>query len=148
MACILITGELRDRLARPTPARFQSKPSTHTRAELDQELAKRESEADFQRWVIEQAQARGGRVHATRPARTKKGWRTPIQGDKGFPDLVPVHPEQKRLIFAEVKRDGDKRTPAQEDWYCWLFQTKAEVYIWRPGDWETIVDILGEGRLR
>ena len=107
------------------------------------------SEAEFTQQLIELAHLKGWRAAHFRPAMTKDGWRTAVQGDgKGFPDLVLVHPEQKRLIFAEVKRDGDKRTPAQEDWYCWLFQTKAEVYIWRPGDWETIVDILGEGRLR
>jgi len=46
------------------------------------------SEPEMQRGIIEQARWLGFRVHHDRPAQTSRGWRTPIEGDAGFPDLV------------------------------------------------------------
>ena len=61
------------------------------------------TEREFQRAVVELARLMGWRVHHTRPALTRAGeWRTPIQGDAGFPDLVLCRPP--RLILAELKR--------------------------------------------
>ncbi len=49
----------------------------------------KESETNFQLKVIQLARTGGWElVHAERAARTGKGWRTPIQGDRGFFDLV------------------------------------------------------------
>lgn len=51
-----------------------------------------------------------------RPARTLKGWRTPVAGPggEGFPDLVAARDGQ--VLFIEVKRDGGKLTPGQRRW--------------------------------
>ena len=63
------------------------------------------TEREFQRAVVELARLMGWRVHHTRPALTRAGeWRTPIQGDAGFPDLVLCRPP--RLILAELKRNA------------------------------------------
>jgi hypothetical protein len=44
------------------------------------------SEAELQQNVIDMAHVFGWLVHAERPAMRADGtWRTPIQGDKGFP---------------------------------------------------------------
>jgi len=50
-----------------------------------------------------------------RPAKTRKGWRVPVEGSlgKGWPDLVLLHPGHKRLILAELKRLGHVPTREQ-----------------------------------
>ncbi len=100
------------------------------------------TERDFQQAVIDLARLMGWRVHHTRPALTQRGrWLTPIQGDAGFPDLVLCRPP--RLILAELKRVGARPTPQQQGWLDALSAcTGAEVYLWTPADWETIVRML------
>jgi len=51
----------------------------------------------------------------------------------GFPDLLLVHPERRWLIFAELKAEKGRLTPAQKNWLTWLGRI-AEVYVWRPRD--------------
>jgi hypothetical protein len=99
-------------------------------------------ERDFQRAVIDLARLTGWRVHHTRPALTRRGrWLTPIQGDAGFPDLVLVR--AGRVIFAELKRNGARPTPAQRGWLGALQACAGvEVYLWTPNDWDAIIDAL------
>jgi hypothetical protein len=64
------------------------------------------AERDYETTIIGHAKLAGWRVHAERPAPSRKGWRTPIRGDAGFPDLVLVH----RLVgvtFVELKVTTD-----------------------------------------
>jgi len=75
------------------------------------------------------------------------GWKmyfswTSIHSPRGFPDLVLANPEQKRVIFAELKTEKSKLTPQQEEWLDTLDACGAEVYLWRPGDIEGIATIL------
>ena len=59
-------------------------------------------------------------------------YRTPVSADgKGFPDLVLVRPGD-RVIFVEVKGDGDKLRLDQEQWISWLNTAGSEVYVWTP----------------
>ena len=51
-----------------------------------------------------------------RPAYTAKGYRTAIEGHKGFPDIVAVHPARGILLFCEVKPNGGKLSPEQIEW--------------------------------
>src|SRR6266536_5294190 len=51
--------------------------------------------------VVDLARLQGWLIHHCRPAHTAKGWRTPITGTPGFPDLVLARPP--RLILAELK---------------------------------------------
>jgi hypothetical protein len=83
-------------------------------------------------------------VHHTRPALNRRGeWRTPIQGDAGFPDIVLAR--DGRIIFAELKRTGGRPTPQQQMWLETLAQCDGvEVYVWNPNDWDRIVEILGK----
>jgi len=78
-----------------------------------------------------------------RPARTKHGWRTPVQADgKGFPDLILVKPP--RLIIAEVKRQDTYPNEYQREWLeDFAGLGCVEVYTWKPQDWDDIVSILG-----
>jgi hypothetical protein len=103
-----------------------------------------ESERGFQTAVIQMAHHFGWRVHHVRAARTKNGWRTPIQGDPGFPDLVLAKADQP-VIFAELKLRTRRLPSEQADWAGLLRSTcpPCEYYIWRPKDWAFI-----EQRLR
>jgi hypothetical protein len=90
------------------------------------------SEADFLRWVKDVAKLFGWRYSHFRPAKTAKGWRTALEGDRGFPDLVLVRPP--RVIFAELKSDDGKPTAEQTSWLSDLTASSVEVYTWHPAD--------------
>lgn len=62
----------------------------------------------------------------------------------GFPDLVLVHPEHGRVVFAELKAEGRYPIPEQRKWLSALKRCPGvEVFLWRPRDWESIVETLG-----
>ena len=69
------------------------------------------SEADFTRQLIDLAHLTGWRVAHFRPAQTARGWRTPMSGDIGYPDLTLA--KGGRLIVAELKAEGGSATPEQ-----------------------------------
>ena len=76
-----------------------------------------------------------------RSARTAYGWRTPVQGSmgKGWPDLVLVRPP--RIIFAECKVTTKLR-PEQQAVLDLLRDCGAEVYVWRPEDFDEVARLL------
>jgi hypothetical protein len=104
-----------------------------------------ESEAGFLAAVVHAARALGWRAHHTRPGRTRHGqWRTPLQGDAGFPDLVLAR--GGALILAELKSERGRITSAQAGWLESLRQVRGiEVYLWRPSDWPAIIARLRQG---
>lgn len=57
----------------------------------------------------------------------------------GFPDLVLV---RDRVIFAELKRQQGRLTGAQRRWQALLAQAGAEVYVWRPADFDEVHQVL------
>ena len=60
---------------------------------------------------------------------------------RGFPDLLLVR--HGRLILAELKSAEGKVTASQQEWLTDLSTVKAvETYLWRPGDWDVIVERL------
>lgn len=98
-------------------------------------------ESDFETQIIELARLQGWLVHAERPALVKDGrWRTPIRGDDGWPDLVMVR--DGRMVIAELKSAKGKVSAMQQTWLTALGQTGAEVYLWKPSDWDTIEEVL------
>jgi hypothetical protein len=102
----------------------------------------RPDEAAFQSVVIETARLAGWRVAHFRAAKTSKGWRTPVTADgAGWPDLVLVRPP--RLLFAELKSETGKLSERQADWLAVLrLLPNVETYLWRPGDWDELVEVL------
>lgn len=99
------------------------------------------SEAVFLRQVIDVAQILGWKAHHVRPAWSRKGFVTPIQGDAGFPDLVLVRPP--RVLFVELKIDNGRLTEAQEWWMNDLQKCPGvETYVWRPKMWDFLVTVL------
>ncbi len=99
------------------------------------------TEREFQRQVTDAAELFGWSWVAWRPAMTAKGWRTPVSGPlgKGWPDLTLVRDD--RLIFAELKSQDGRLTPAQRDVLDLLGHT-AEVHVWRPSDLDEVLDTL------
>jgi VRR-NUC domain len=94
--------------------------------------ALRETEAGFQRFVVEAAELYGWREYHTFDSR---------RSQPGFPDLVLVR--RPRVIFAEVKTDKGLLSGAQADWLDDLDQCqRVETYIWRPALRGLIVDVL------
>lgn len=101
------------------------------------------TERQFQEQILQLAAIMGWECVHFRPAQTRHGWRTPVQGSlgPGWPDLVLVRDD--RIIFAELKRDGGKATPEQERVLRLLGATgHAEVYIWRPAAFDAITALL------
>src|SRR5262245_11699162 len=92
------------------------------------------TERELQDAVVECARVLGWLVHHTRPARTSGGWRTPVQGDAGFPDLVLA---RERVVFAELKAGRGRPTAAQEAWLARLEAAGAETYVWRDRHWRS-----------
>jgi hypothetical protein len=58
----------------------------------------------------------------------------------GFPDLVLVR--RRRVIFAELKRDGKSPTAEQAAWLAELREAGQEAYCWRPADWADVQQVL------
>lgn len=88
-------------------------------------LARSMSEAELQSAVIARARALGWRWYHTHDSRRSPG---------GFPDLVLVNAARGRLIFAELKREGGRFRPGQEEWLSDLRRAHGGVYVWRPSD--------------
>jgi hypothetical protein len=64
-----------------------------------------------------------------------------IGSAQGYPDLTLCRPP--RLIFAELKRDDGVCTEAQLAWLEDLGKCfSVEVKLWRPCQWQEIVDTL------
>lgn len=100
-----------------------------------------ETEAVFQAEVVKYAQDCGWLVAHFRPAQTADGsWRTPVAADgKGFPDLVLA---RNRIIFAELKVGKNKPSDDQKKWLIALRRVGALALVWRPEDWDEIIEVL------
>lgn len=126
------------------------------------------SEKDFSSQIEDLLKIYQWRWTHFRPAWSSKGYRTPIKGDRGFPDIVAVRPP--RLLFIEVKSEEAKLTVEQEEWIGVLEQcqktiilaaqklkrgevtidlessaptvTLPEVYVWRPSDFDKVKVLL------
>lgn len=74
------------------------------------------------------------------------GWRcfhpyTSVRSTPGWPDLAMVR--SGRAIFAELKTERGKVTPAQRDWLADLGAVPGvEAYLWRPRHWEDVQCVL------
>ena len=89
------------------------------------------TEKQFQSQVEELADILGWRHYHTHDSRRSQA---------GFPDLTLVKPP--RLIFAELKVGTREPTREQQAWIDDLLECGIEVYVWRPDDWQRIVEIL------
>lgn len=92
------------------------------------------TEAQWQTTVIAIAKSYGWRVHHGRTVQTGGRYMTPIQGHKGFPDLVLA--KGGRVILAELKQDGRYPEPEQRAWRDAIGQ---QWRLWRPKDRDAVV---------
>lgn len=85
-----------------------------------------------------------------RPARTRSGWRTAIQGHIGFPDLVLAR--NGAVLFRELKGPKGALSPEQRDWARQIVGSSGPVTtppdgwrmlavfdLWRPADWDALI---------
>lgn len=100
------------------------------------------TEKEFLRTITELATLTGWQYYHPLPAASRLGkWATWQMGSVGFPDLTLVRGE--RLIFAELKVRSNKLTEEQKTWLEKLKAAKqVETHVWRPSDWNDIVEIL------
>lgn len=95
------------------------------------------SEATLQDAIFKYALPRGWWVTHFRPAQTARGWRTPIEGMPGFPDLAMAR--NGEVIVAEVKSQQGRATPGQK---LWLHELGEHGRLWKPSDWPEIQEEL------
>ena len=99
------------------------------------------TEAEFTTQLLEALALFGWRAVHFRPARTNHGWRTPLQGDKGWPDIFAVR--GPRALAAELKSGKGKVEPEQADWLSDLAAAGIETHVWRTtDDFGTIVETI------
>lgn len=92
------------------------------------------TEEQFKRTVIDMARVYHWHVMHTRPALTKKGWRTPIEGHPGFVDLVLAR--DGVVLLVELKSETGKLGPGQADWGEAI--GPVHYRLWRPSQIEEI----------
>lgn len=90
------------------------------------------SEQAFQAQVLDLARLTGWLCYHTFDSR---------RSAPGFPDLVLVRPPV--IIFAELKTDAGTLRPEQHGWLDALGACPGvDVFLWRPGDWKRIEEVL------
>lgn len=97
-----------------------------------------QTEAAFTNQIVALAKLYRWRVAHFRPAQMQSGrWATPMQGDKGFPDLVLARDGE--VILAELKTNTGRLGQGQPEW---AQQIGAQYRLWRPRDMDQIVEEL------
>jgi hypothetical protein len=91
------------------------------------------TEVDLREWIRDLCKLFGWKMQFS--------W-TSLHSPRGFPDLVLANPEQRRVIFAELKSEKGILRPEQQAWLDILKACGQEVYLWRPHDIEEIARIL------
>lgn len=108
------------------------------------------SEDDLLNATVDLAVLRRWAVTHFRPARTRGGYRTAVQGHVGFPDLVLAR--DGLVLFRELKSAKGRVSSEQRDWASQLcpgwserpdltpYQRMLVTFdVWRPGDWDTVI---------
>jgi hypothetical protein len=90
------------------------------------------TEKKFQQMVLDLAKLHKWKCYHTHDSRHSAA---------GYPDLCLCRPP--KLLFAELKSDKGELTTEQANWIYLLEQVPGiSVYVWRPGDWDSIVKVL------
>lgn len=88
------------------------------------------NEEEFRAEVKKLATVLGWKTYHTRDSRGS---------DEGFPDDFYV---RERVVQAELKTMTGRVSPKQRRWLSLLAKAGAEVYLWRPEDWNLIRRVL------
>lgn len=102
------------------------------------------TEAAWQRQITDLAEILGWQWAHFRPAQTAHGWRTPVSGPigAGWPDLMLARRRDGRFLLVETKAARGVVTAAQREVHDLLRACGLTVYVWRPGDFDTIAEVL------
>ncbi len=95
-------------------------------AEYQLLLAKKMSERQLQDQVVELAERMGWLTYHVFDSR---------RSNAGFPDLVLVHPRQRRTLWRELKSEAGTLRPEQKKWLLTLQTAGEDAELWRPRDW-------------
>lgn len=99
------------------------------------------TEAEFQALVIDAAHALGWQhLHVRRSIGKGRKWVTAT--NVAWPDLTLWSETQRRVVFAELKTDKGQLSVDQVRVLASLEAAGAEVRVWRPADFDLIVDDL------
>ena len=106
-----------------------------TVAELAQHQWDNISERRFQDFIVNVARRAGWHIMHTRPAQNGRGdWRTPIQGDTGYPDLTMAKKGSAVMVW-ELKSESGRVTDAQQGWLVALGVPERAVNARMGGLW-------------
>lgn len=88
---------------------------------------------------------------AVRTLAKYRGWMTyhtaySRGSEAGWPDLVLMHPKQRRTLFVELKSPTGKLSASQELWLGVLAGLGHETGVWRPNDLPTVIPAVLAGR--
>lgn len=101
-------------------------------------LAEQIREEDFARTVCDLANQMGYQhMHVRRTVGRGRRWTTGTSV-KGWPDYC--YYGNGRLFFAELKSESGKLSYDQERVIDDLRAAGAEVHVWRPSDWDQVVE--------
>ena len=89
------------------------------------------SEKKFQDNVIQLARTCQWKIYHPYDSRMSVG--------AGYPDLTLV---KNKVLFVELKRQTGRLTPRQKHWRDALLYAGAHWRLWRPSDWDEIVQEL------
>lgn len=101
------------------------------------------TEAELQATIVDACRLLGYRVAHFRPARTAHGWRTPMTGDAGFPDLVCARPG--RAFALELKTARGRLGPGQAEWLQALHGATVHAQVVQPATLDEILELLAAG---
>lgn len=91
------------------------------------------SEEELVDTLLEYGKTGGWLCTHFRPAKTNKGYRTLLQGNKGYFDITMMHKDLRRTLFIECKSKKGTLKPEQKQWReAALAQPSSEYYLWKP----------------
>ena len=94
------------------------------------------TEREFQRQVTELARLNGWRVYSIPDSRKAT--------QNGYPDLTLWHAGKRKFILAELKTAKGIVSDIQKSVHAELTRCGVAVYVWRPGRWDEIEEVLGK----
>lgn len=105
-----------------------------------EKLLRQISERDWQTHVLKIADLKGWKYYHPPDNRPVNGRIQKVVS--GYPDLCLI--KGSRMIFAELKREKGIVSPEQQEWIAAIKGCGIEVYVWRPSDLQSLVEILSQ----
>lgn len=93
-----------------------------------------QTEADFQQSITEAAEALGWLVWHDQDSRRNRA---------GLPDLICIHPGQRRVLWLELKRETGRVRSEQMAFLVLLQAVGQEAHLVRPSDMDLVIGLLG-----